>query len=213
MLAPANAADGNTDVSGNAGKYNHWLARYEGGITLMLHHRKWVYLSLPLALLLLVYAITTTKTGLVPQEDMGTIDVNVQCKPGYSLAETGKVMDQVESVVRTIPQIKIYTRVDGRDAQQNQTSSAGFLSVRLKPWGERKAKQDDIDSVVNEIYRRTACITEAKVNCGTLPMIRGYGSSSGFELYVQNRSGEDFEQLAKVEKLFEDELNKRPEIY
>lgn len=200
MLAPAN-------------KYNRWLAKYEGGITLMMHHRKWVYLSLPLALLLLIYAITTTKTGLVPQEDMGTIDVNVQCKPGYSLAETGKVMDQVESVVRTIPQIKIYTRVDGRDAQQNQTSSAGFLSVRLKPWGERKAKQDDIDSVVNEIYRRTACITEAKVNCGTLPMIRGYGSSSGFELYVQNRSGEDFEQLAKVEKQFEDELNKRPEIF
>ena len=188
-------------------------SRYETGIIHLMRHRKWVYLSLPLALLLLVYAITTTKTGLVPQEDMGTIDVNVQCKPGYSLAETGKVMDQVESVVRTIPQIKIYTRVDGRDAQQNQTSSAGFLSVRLKPWGERKAKQDDIDSVVNEIYRRTACITEAKVNCGTLPMIRGYGSSSGFELYVQNRSGEDFEQLAKVEKQFEDELNKRPEIF
>ena len=215
MLAQANAADGNADVEPavSAGKYNHWLDKYEAGIIRLLHHRKWVYLSLPLALLLLLYAITTTKTGLVPQEDMGTIDVNVQCKPGYSLAETGKVMDQVESVVRTIPQIKIYTRVDGRDAQQNQTSSAGFLSVRLKPWGERKAKQDDIDSVVNEIYRRTACITEAKVNCGTLPMIRGYGSSSGFELYVQNRSGEDFEQLAKVEKQFEDELNKRPEIF
>ena len=188
-------------------------SRYETGIVRLMHHRKWVYLSLPLALLLLVYAITTTKTGLVPQEDMGTIDVNVQCKPGYSLAQTGKVMDQVESVVRNIPQIKIYTRVDGRDAQQNQTSSAGFLSVRLKPWGERKAKQDDIDSVVNEIYRRTACITEAKVNCGTLPMIRGYGSSSGFELYVQNRSGEDFEQLAKVTQQFEGELNKRPEIF
>ena len=193
MLTPANAADGNADATASAGKYNRWLDKYEGGITLMMRHRKWVYLSLPLAMLLLIYAITTTKTGLVPQEDMGTIDVNVQCKPGYSLAETGKVMDQVESVVRTIPQIKIYTRVDGRDAQQNQTSSAGFLSVRLKPWGERKAKEDDIDSVVNEIYRRTACITEAKVNCGTLPMIRGYGSSSGFELYVQNRSGEDFE--------------------
>ena len=195
------------------GKYNRWHGMYEAGIIHLMHHRKLVFLSLPLAFLLLLYAIITTKTGLVPQEDMGTIDVNVQCKPGYSLAETGKVIDQVESVVRTIPQIKIYTRVDGRDAQQNQTSSAGFLSVRLKPWGERKAKEDDIDSVVNEIYRRTACITEAKVNCGTLPMIRGYGSSSGFELYVQNRSGEDFEQLAKVTKQFEDELNKRPEIF
>jgi HAE1 family hydrophobic/amphiphilic exporter-1 len=43
--------------------------------------------------------IATTKTSFVPQEDMGTIDVSVQCQPGYSLAQTGKVMDQVEAVV------------------------------------------------------------------------------------------------------------------
>ena len=194
------------------GKNSRWIEKYEMSIVRMLHHRKTVITSLPLVCIALVFAIQTTKTGLVPQEDMGTIDVNVQCKPGYSLAQTGKVMDQVEAMVRTIPQIKIYTRVDGRDAGQNQTSSAGFLSVRLKPWAQRKAKSDDIDSVVNEIYRRTACIKEAKVNCGTLPMIRGYGSSSGFELYVQNRSGEDFESLANVERQFLDQLNKRPEI-
>ena len=191
---------------------NVWTAGYERGVMGVMRHRKVALLSLPVVLVLLIVAIQTTKTGLVPQEDMGTIDVNVQCKPGYSLAETGKVMDQVEGVVRGIPQIKIYTRVDGRDARQNQTSSAGFLSIRLKPWAERKAKSDDIDSVVNEIYRRTAFIKEAKVNCGTLPMIRGYGSSSGFELYVQNRSGEDFKSLEKYTSLFVDALNKRPEI-
>ena len=193
-------------------RYNKWMGHYQSGITTLLRYRKLVFLSLPVAIALLIFAIQTTKTGLVPQEDMGTIDVNVQCKPGYSLAQTGKVMDQVESVVRTIPQIKIYTRVDGRDAQSNQTSSAGFLSVRLKPWAQRTAKADDIDSVVNEIYRRTAPIKEADVNCGTLPMIRGYGASSGFEIYVQNRSGEDFNSLSNVTKQFIDELNKRPEI-
>ena len=202
-----------TAIQKQGKNHNWWLARYESSIIWLLRHRKIVVLSLPIAIFLLVFAMRTTKTGLVPQEDMGTIDVNVQCKPGYSLAQTGKVMDQVESVVRTIPQIKIYTRVDGRDAQQNQTSSAGFLSIRLKPWGERKAKSDDIDSIVNEIYRRTSCIKEAKVNCGTLPMIRGYGSCSGFELYVQNRSGEDFNGLMKVTQHFLDQLNKRPEIF
>lgn len=204
--------DSPTPAAGNA-KYGLLLARYETGVSCMMRHRRFLYIMIPAAILLLAYAIATTKTGLVPQEDMGTIDVNVQCRPGYSLEQTGKVMDDVERVVRTIPQIKIYTRVDGRDAQQNQTSSAGFLSVRLKPWEERKAEKDDIDSIVNEIYRRTACIKDAKVNCGTLPMIRGYGSSSGFDLYVQNRGGEDFEQLAKVTRQFEKELGKRPEIF
>lgn len=191
---------------------NKLIGKYESGIVRLLRHRKLVVFSLPVAIALLIFFIFTTKTGLVPQEDMGTIDVNVQCKPGYSLAQTGMVMDRVEKLVRNIPQIKIYTRVDGKDAQQNQTSSAGFLSVRLKHWSERKAKGDDIDSVVNEIYRRTACIKEAKVNCGTLPMIRGYGSSSGFELYVQNRSNEDFNSLSEATQQFLDELNKRSEI-
>ena len=191
---------------------NKLIGKYESGIVRLLRHRKLVVFSLPVAIALLIFFIFTTKTGLVPQEDMGTIDVNVQCKPGYSLAQTGMVMDRVEKLVRNIPQIKIYTRVDSKDAQQNQTSSAGFLSVRLKHWSERKAKGDDIDSVVNEIYRRTACIKEAKVNCGTLPMIRGYGSSSGFELYVQNRSNEDFNSLSEATQQFLDELNKRSEI-
>ncbi len=193
-------------------KQNIWLKAYIRSILKTVKHRKLVMLSLPLSIALLAIMIATTKTSLVPQEDMGTIDVNVQCRPGYSLAQTGKVMDQVEAVVKNIPQIKIHTRIDGRDAQQNQTSSAGFLSVRLKNWAQRSGRADDIDSVVNEIYRRTAFIKEADVNCATLPTIRGYGSASGFELYVQNRSGEDFKALSVVTQNLTDALNKRPEI-
>lgn len=191
---------------------NKWQASYLRGVLFFIRHRKSVMLSLPFAIALLAVMIVTTKTSLVPQEDMGTIDVNVQCKPGFSLAQTAKVMDQVEAAVKDIPQIKIHTRIDGRDAQQNQTSSAGFLSVRLKPWSERSGKSDDIDSVVNEIYRRTAPIKDADVNCATLPTIRGYGSSSGFELYVQNRNNEDFTSLSTATKQFVDALNQRPEI-
>ena len=193
-------------------KKNKWQASYLYFVVKTIKHRRLVMLSLPLAILLLAVMIVTTKTSLVPQEDMGTIDVNVQCRPGYSLAQTSKIMDQVEATVKNIPQIKIHTRIDGRDAQQNQTSSAGFLSVRLKPWAERSGSADDIDSVVNEIYRRTAFIKEADVNCATLPTIRGYGSASGFELYVQNRSGEDFKSLSAATKDFVDALSKRPEI-
>ena len=193
-------------------KRNKWQNAYMRSILKIVKHRKLAMLSLPLAVFLSAIMIATTKTSLVPQEDMGTIDVNVQCRPGYSLAQTGKVMDQVEAAVKNIPQIKIHTRIDGRDAQQNQTSSAGFLSVRLKNWSERTGRADDIDSVASEIYRRTAFIKEADVNCATLPTIRGYGSASGFELYVQNRSGEDFKALSVVAQNFADALRKRPEI-
>lgn len=189
-----------------------WTGTYARCVVNVMRHGKLVALSVPVAVAALAAMILTTKTSLVPQEDMGTIDVGVQCHPGYSLAQTAKVMNQVEAVIRGIPQIKIYTRIDGRDAHANQSSSAGFLSIRLKNWAERTGRADDIDSVVNEIYRRTASIKEADVNCATLPTIRGYGSSSGFELYVQNRSGEDFKSLSLTTKRFVDALNKRQEI-
>ena len=194
------------------GRKNKWQTLYANAILSVVRHRRIVLLSVPVAFVVLATMIATTKTSLVPQEDMGTIDVNVQCRPGYSLAQTAKVMNQVEAVVKNIPQIKMHTRIDGRDAQQNHTSSAGFLSVRMKPWAERSGRKDDIDSVVNEIYRRTAFIKEADVNCATLPTIRGYGSASGFELYVQNRSGEDFKSLSSVTKKLVDALERRPEI-
>lgn len=193
-------------------KQSKWQGLYLSSVLTAVRHRKLVLLSLPISIVFLVIMMITTKTSLVPQEDMGTIDVNVQCRPGYSLAQTSKIMDQVEATVKNIPQIKLYTRIDGRDAQQNQTSSAGFLSVRLKNWSMRTRPKDDIDSVVNDIYRRTACIKDADVNCATLPTIRGYGSASGFELYVQNRKDEDFTSLADATKHLVDALNQRQEI-
>ncbi len=199
-------------TTGTARWRGKWTVAYIRSVTSAMRHRRLIVLALPIAVALLAVMILTTKTSLVPQEDMGTIDVGVQCHPGYSLAQTAKVMNQVEAVIRDIPQIKIYTRIDGRDAQSNQSSSAGFLSVRLKNWSERTGRDDDIDSVVNEIYRRTAYIKEADVNCATLPTIRGYGSNSGFELYVQNRSGEDFKSLSLTTKRLVDALNKRQEI-
>ncbi len=191
---------------------NKLIAAYTRGVMGMMRHQRAVVLAVPVAIAVLAVLVATTKTSLVPQEDMGTIDVGVHCQPGWSLEQTGKVMDQVEAAISTIPQIKIHTRIDGRDAQSNQSSSAGFLSVRLNNWSERTQAADDVDSVVNEIYRRTACIKDADVSCATLPTIRGYGSSSGFELYVQNRTDEDFEGLTAATSRFVEALNKRPEI-
>jgi HAE1 family hydrophobic/amphiphilic exporter-1 len=80
-------------------KHDKWQNAYMHSILKSVKHHKLVMLSLPLSIVLLVLMIATTKTSFVPQEDMGTIDVSVQCQPGYSLAQTGKVMDQVEAVV------------------------------------------------------------------------------------------------------------------
>ena len=192
--------------------FHHTLNRYERGVSSLFRHKVIALVSVAAACGLLIWLMSVTKTGLVPQEDMGTINVNVLTSPGSNLEETERVMDEIESAIHDIPQIKIYSRVTGKDARHNQSASGGSYTIRLKPWNERTGKGDDINSVINEIYRRTNHIKAAQIRVSTTPMISGYGTSDGFELYVQDKKGGSVEDLLKYTKGFIEAMNKRPEI-
>lgn len=84
--------------------------------------------------------------------------------------------------------------------------------IRLKPWDERKEREDGINAVINEIYRRTDDISSAQVMAFASPMIPGYGVSSGFEIYVQDQKGGSVEDLLKYTRQMIEALNARPEI-
>lgn len=192
--------------------FRHVLQKYMGGVSFLFRHRAVAFGSLAVACVALVVLLNTTKTGLVPQEDMGTINVNVQTAAGTNLDETGRIMDEIEAAIRDIPQIKIYSRITGKDAVHNQSASAGSFTIRLKNWSERTGKGDDVNSVMNEIYRRTDGIKAASIRVSTQPMISGYGTSNGFELYVQDKKGGSIDDLLKYTNAFIDAVNRRPEI-
>lgn len=192
--------------------FAHVVGRYRSGVVFLFRHRPVVFSLIVLAIGGLWWLMSTAKTGLVPQEDMGTISLNVQVAPGSSLAETDAIMDEIEAAIRDIPEISIYSRVSGKNARHDQSSSAGSFNIRLKDWSERRGDGQDINSVVNEIYSRTSKIASAQVRASQSPMISGYGTGSGFELYVQDRSGTTTEALLEVTRAFIDSLNARPEI-
>ena len=186
--------------------------KYTRGVTFLLRHKAMPWTCVIVACVALILLMCTTKTGLVPQEDMGTINVNVQTAPGSSLSETDSIMDRIEAAICDIPQIKIYSRISGKDAVHNQSASAGSFTIRLKNWSERTADGDDVNSVMNEIYRRTDSITAASIRVSTQPMISGYGTSNGFELYVQDKKGGSVDDLLKYTRSFITALNERPEV-
>ena len=188
------------------------IGQYKGGV-MFLFKRRWVVVTLfAISLIGLVWLMSTTKTGLVPQEDMGTLSLNIQVAPGSNLAETERVMDEVEKAIKDIPEIYIYSRVTGKNARHDQSASAGSFSIRLKDWNERKGADHDINAVIRDIYKRTSSISSAQIRVSQSPMISGYGTGSGFELYVQDKSGTTTEELLKVTRTFIDSLNARPEI-
>ena len=192
--------------------FNVVVNQYRTGIMFLFKRRWIVFVLLVLSIGGLWWLMSTTKTGLVPQEDMGTISLNVQVAPGSSLAETDAIMDKVENAIKDIPEISIYSRVSGKNARHDQSSSAGSFNIRLKDWSERKGDGHDINAIIKEIYKRTSLITSAQIRASQSPMISGYGSGSGFELYVQDRKGVTTDELLRVTRLFLDSLNSRPEI-
>lgn len=192
--------------------FNRLILRYKNGVK-WFFRRKWVVgTALVASMALLAVLMKTTKTGLVPDEDMGCIFMNVTTPPGSSLSQTIKAMSEVENSIKDIPQIMSYSNVSGYSMMGGQAPSGGMLIIRLKPWKERPEKKDEINAVIAEIYKRTANIKSAKLFVFAQPTIMGYGMGSGFELYVQDRAGGDINTLQKYTTDFIAALNQRPEI-
>lgn len=192
--------------------FNRILFKYKGGVKFFFK-RKWMAWSgLAIAVVLLVFFMNTTKTGLIPDEDMGTIFVNVTTPPGSSLAQTKKTMDKIAESIEDIPQLKQFSNVTGYSMLGGQAPSGGMLIIKLKNWKERPEKSDEISAVINQIYARTSHIKSGKIYAFAQPTIMGYGMGSGFELYVQDRAGGDIATLQEHTNKFIAGLNQRPEI-
>ena len=189
--------------------FNRMLTKYKTAVKFFFR-RKWVVgVALVAASVLLVVLMKTTKTGLIPDEDTGTVFVSVTAAPG----ETKQIMAQVEKRLNEIPQIDLFSTVCGYNLMGGgQSSTAGTFIIRLKHWDERKGKENGKDAVIQQIFARTADIKNAQVFAFAPPMIMGYGTSNGLEIYVQDRKGGDIETLFSHTQKFVAALNERPEI-
>ena len=192
--------------------FNRVLLKYRSAVFFLSRHRWLTGGLLLVAVGGLVYLMMTTRTGFVPNEDMGTVYVDIRTPPGTNMVQTSKVMDEVERRIAGIPQVEAYSSTTGSGTISGQGSSNGMFTIRLKDWSERKGKGDDIDSVIAEIRRLTSDISAAEITIFTRPMIPGYGATSGFEVHVQDRKGGDIEALKNVTYDFVAALNRRPEI-
>ncbi|MBP3303719.1 MAG: efflux RND transporter permease subunit [Muribaculaceae bacterium] len=192
--------------------FSRLVDRYSSGVRFMISRRWLTALLILLAGGSLYYMMMTTKTGLVPQEDMGSINIDVMTPPGTNLEETMRVMREIDRRIEDIPQLMVYSRTAGMGMMSGTGSSSGMFNVRLKNWDERTSDGDDIDSVIDEIYRRTSDITGARIIVFTRGMIPGYGASNGFEIHIQDQKGGSVEDLHRISRQVIEALNERPEI-
>ncbi|MCS3050430.1 efflux RND transporter permease subunit [Parabacteroides johnsonii] len=192
--------------------FDAMIEKYEK-IVFFFIKRKWLTWSmLGASVVLLVVLMNSTKTSLVPEEDQGVVFVNVNTTPGSSLKTTDDIMSRVESCLQGIPQIEHTQKVSGYGLIAGQGNSYGTFIIKLKHWDERPKKEDEVKSVIEEIYKRTAGIKDAQIFAISPGMIPGYGMGNALEIYMQDKTGGDVTQLFNTTQQYMAELRKRPEI-
>lgn len=188
------------------------MKRYTS-ITMLFIRRKWlVWSSIGLAVIALVVLMNTTKTGFVPDEDTGSIYVDISTPAGYSLSKTNEVMAEAVRRIEDIPAIQHIAKVAGFGLLSGMGANMGTLFIQLKNWDERKGAEHSVNAVIGEIYGKTANLKAARIFALAPGMIPGYGNGGGFEFSVQNRNDADVESFYNVTQSFLAKLHEREEI-
>ena len=193
--------------------YNSLLGRYKKQVVFFIHKR---WLSMGLVggtIALLIAFMSITPTGMIPNEDTGTIMGSVTLPPGTSQERAREVLAQVDSLIAAEPAVQSRTVISGFSfIGSGQGPSYGSIIIKLKDWEERTTQQSS-DIVVATLFMRSQKLfKDAQVLFFAPPMIPGYSISTDIELNMQDKTGGSLDHFFQVVNDYIAALQKRPEI-
>jgi len=146
-------------------------------------------------------------SGFIPTEDQGMIYVAVTTPPGATVDRTERVLDKIDSVSRQLDIVETVSTLSGYSIiTEVSGASYGMGMINLKPWKER---DQTVDDVIKDLRERTKDFADAEIDFFPPPTVPGFGNSSGFELRLLDRSGnEDLNKTAEVLQKFMDDMEK-----
>ncbi|GLU43367.1 efflux RND transporter permease subunit [Allomuricauda sp. NBRC 101325] len=176
--------------------------------------RKWLTLFLLLAFgALAAYLFKSTPTGFIPDEDRGMIFANVSMPPGTTIEKTEETIMKLDSIYESMDIIDVRMSVAGFSILNRVSAgSYAFSIMKLKDWSERGADSLSVNATMQKLYATTAGFNDAQIIYFTPPSIQGFGTSSGFEVQLQSKTGEDWNSINDIKNQFLGALNARPEI-
>ncbi|WP_342382465.1 efflux RND transporter permease subunit [Bacteroides ovatus] len=192
--------------------YDSILKRYKKRVLFFIQ-KKWLSMGLvALSIVLLIFFMNTTPTGMVPNEDTGTLMGAVTLPPGTSQDRSEQILARVDSLIAADPAVSSRTLISGFSFIGGQGPSYGSFIIKLKDWDERSMIQNS-DVVVGSLYMRAQkIIKEAQVLFFAPPMIPGYSASTDIEVNMQDKTGGDLNKFFDVVNDYTAALEARPEI-
>ncbi|WP_302533030.1 efflux RND transporter permease subunit, partial [Phocaeicola coprocola] len=192
--------------------YDSLLKSYKKRVVFFIH-KKWLSLGLVAAsIVLLVFFMKITPTGMVPNEDTGTIMGAVTLPPGTSQERAMEVLAKVDSLVAAEPAVESRTIISGYSFIGGEGPSYGSVIIKLKDWEERSMMQNSDIIYATLFMRAQKIIKDAQVLFFAPPMIPGYSVSSDIELNMQDKTGGSLDHFFEVVNNYRAALEARPEI-
>ena len=192
--------------------YDSILGKYKKQV-LRFIQKKWLSGGIVVgSIVLLVVFMNITPTGMVPNEDTGTIMGVVTLPPGTSQERAMEVLTRVDSLVAADPAVESRTVISGFSFIGGEGPSYGSLIIKLKDWEDRSTMQNSTVVYATLFMRAQKIIKEAQVLFFAPPMIPGYSASSDIELNMQDKTGGDLNHFFEVVNQYTAALEARPEI-
>ncbi len=212
--------------------YDKVLGKYKGYVEKLVKKPIAIIITVIIGIAALIATMATTKTGLVPDEDTGTIFCTVSMPPATSVARTRQVIDEVDKILASDPAIQSREQIQGYNFIAGAGSDQATFIIKLKPFADRQKgffwklsglwQGDGIyrffmnplesSGVLAQIYLKTAHIKDAQILAFGPPMIPGFSANSGISLVMQDRTGGSLNRFFEVTKEFLEKLNQRPEF-
>jgi multidrug efflux pump len=149
-----------------------------------------------------IYIINSkTPTGLVPNEDKGSILIIANLMPGAALSRTHEVSLGVSDMITKNPLVEKTGGLYGLDFITGAyKTDAGISFVRLQDWEHRPDANQTSQAVAASMMRGLSQNKEAMLIAVTPPPIMGMSTTGGFEMYIQDRTGSDIQNLDNYAK-------------
>ena len=159
------------------------------------------------------WGLNKLPSSYIPSEDMGYFMTSVQLPSGASLERTEKVVKQVENEILKLPEVKEVIAISGFSFMGGGAdSNSGSLFVILKPWDERKGKNESVFPLVDKVNMITSQVQSGIVFSINPPSIPGLGNTGGLELELLDINNEGAGEMEKAIIDIQEQANKDTRI-
>ena len=176
-------------------QFEKFVGWYQGVLVAALNHKKTTLLVVSAVLISSFCLYPLIGTELFPAQDSGRISVSIELAGNTVLEETQKVADQVEEIVKKVPEVDlILNSVGGNGAMSMGGSSTNTASlvIMLKPLSERERSDKEI---AHELQQQVSQIPGAEITAEAYDMM-SMSSGGAISIEIKGNNSDDMELLA-----------------